>query len=83
MPRPKASPAASATAKTMPMKSVLTSSAATPIWLTGIFRLDLGNVGIFALDYDPLDAGTDSLRQVTVQLYAETMKFFNLQNSPA
>jgi hypothetical protein len=45
---------------------------------TEIFRLDLGNVGIFDLEYDPLDAGTDSLRQVTVQLYAETMKLFKL-----
>ena len=54
-----------------------------PDLTTEIFRLDIGNVGIFALDYDPLDVSTDSLRQVTVQLYAETMKFFNRQGSPA
>jgi len=50
---------------------------------TEIFRLDIGNIGIFALDYDPLVEGTDSVRQVTVQLYAETMKFFNVKGSIA
>jgi len=50
---------------------------------TEIFRLDIGNIGIFALDYDPLVENSDALRKVTVQLYAETMKFTNVHGSPA
>jgi hypothetical protein len=47
----------------------------SPDLKTELFRLDFFGLGIFALDPDPLQMNTESIRRVTAQLYCESMSF--------
>ena len=39
------------------------------------FRISMGNIGIFKLTADKLEAGGETIRRVKAELYVETMKF--------